>query len=585
MPSGPNRPIADSGDADDRRVLPDRVEFALHFFVSAIPLLVALWFAFGDPRAYWLFETDIEADYYYNARLLYHGYPVDGTYHPGTPIYYLGYVLMLIFGDEIERTQLVLTAGRLLAATVGSVCLFISLRLLRHKVRPVTAVGAAALMLAWPPTIGYLDYWGSDAFLPGLSFLIAVLVWLALEAPRPRKLVGIGLLTGVALAVKFSVVPLAVAAVAALSARASSWRSAVRNVTAFILPMLAALALAAAPVLDHLVGVTYLRLGILVRRFDKAANFIRRNVEIEQYSVLYLNQEILLWIIVLIIIFILIIIIINYRKWIAIGHSESSARIIFSVLAMLMVLLFLGPGNVGSNWVQLRFVTPLFAGSIFIFVSFASLVKISNLNIKTQIGFIGVAIALVMMVIKLHIDRRARFVYERVDQVVQIQDALHKMRQHPGRTAYGTSSSYLVGYQSFHLWGNYRYGAERFDRELAHTFPDITYFRWRQMRLRDRVIIDGLPRSWVQQTHDRLLDMAGTDYFWDLDRPFPRGVSQVALLAMPEEVSRSFEGESRNTRVADVMASYGAQAVDTLNVAGERWLVWQLDPTDPAQRD
>jgi len=44
------------------------------------------------------------------------------------------------------------------------------------------------------------------------------------------------------------------------------------------------------------------------------------------------------------------------------------------------------------------------------------------------------------------------------------------------------SPGLLVGEESFHLWGNYRYGNEIFDEELGNSFPKFRWLRARHLR-------------------------------------------------------------------------------------------------------
>ena len=60
-----------------------------------------------QPRPYFLTTiTDVECDYYYNSKLVFFRGTPNNVNHPGTPIYYIGSLIMLIAGHDIAETQI-----------------------------------------------------------------------------------------------------------------------------------------------------------------------------------------------------------------------------------------------------------------------------------------------------------------------------------------------------------------------------------------------------------------------------------------------------------------------------------------------
>src|SRR3989344_9508042 len=84
--------------------------------ISLAVLYLAALFLYAAvlvPRPYYIQTTDLENDYYYNARLMYRDLPSYFVQHPGTPLYYFLSKLMLLAGDDLAATQRILGLGYL----------------------------------------------------------------------------------------------------------------------------------------------------------------------------------------------------------------------------------------------------------------------------------------------------------------------------------------------------------------------------------------------------------------------------------------------------------------------------------------
>jgi hypothetical protein len=190
-----------------------RAQALLTVALAALPFVV-LAILLADARPYWVFETDAEADYYYNARLILKNGTPRGFLHPGTPIYYLVAAIVALVGRSVGQAQRCMQVGYILIAVASSACLWWTLR--RSSARgtwTATAVGVA-LVLAWPAVITHWGYLCSDAFLPVVGIPLVVAAYDALSgAPgsgdRPAKRVAAAF--GLCLAIKLSFAPLALA--------------------------------------------------------------------------------------------------------------------------------------------------------------------------------------------------------------------------------------------------------------------------------------------------------------------------------------------------------------------------------------
>ena len=174
------------------------------------------------PRPYFTVEHDGEADYYYNARLAAFGLPVEGLHHPGTPVYYLGALLLQLSGTDLDRAPTFFRYSHfaLLLLQAAGLALFVSIVLTRTPTGVVLLTLAS--VLAWPSFLAYSEYFGPEPLVVALGLPTLAVFWAAVHsrAPADRRwllLAGIGL--GVCLAVKLSFIPVAGAMLLALAVR------------------------------------------------------------------------------------------------------------------------------------------------------------------------------------------------------------------------------------------------------------------------------------------------------------------------------------------------------------------------------
>jgi hypothetical protein len=178
------------------------------------PIIFFIYTAFIVPRPYYIREMDLEPDYFYNSLMLFKGNPLPGIHHPGTPIYYLGALLMRIIGDPINDAQQFFNLSYMVIAlvTVASLIFFVRI-VLKDTPIGVSALSLISLMV-WPPFLTFSNHFGSESFILAFGLLTITIFWMSLSSSgRTRKwllfICGIG--TGLCLATKMTFLPLAVA--------------------------------------------------------------------------------------------------------------------------------------------------------------------------------------------------------------------------------------------------------------------------------------------------------------------------------------------------------------------------------------
>ena len=73
------------------------------FFIIYLFLFLSNYFF---PREYHLtLFTDVENDYLFNIKLLFNNYDVRSVYHPGSPVFFIGKLIMNFTTDNISEIQ------------------------------------------------------------------------------------------------------------------------------------------------------------------------------------------------------------------------------------------------------------------------------------------------------------------------------------------------------------------------------------------------------------------------------------------------------------------------------------------------
>jgi hypothetical protein len=169
------------------------------------------------PRPYYIADFDGEADYVYSSRLIVAGETPIHVSHPGTPIQYLGAMLMRVTGSGVADTQTFLNASYFFILFSLIVSLGIFTRLVLNNVSYSLALIVIASIVVWPSFLTFMNYWGSEIFLIVIGLPTLGLVWVVMHQnrePTRSQIVYIGIGIGLGVAVKASSIPLALVLIA-----------------------------------------------------------------------------------------------------------------------------------------------------------------------------------------------------------------------------------------------------------------------------------------------------------------------------------------------------------------------------------
>jgi hypothetical protein len=540
------------------------------------------------------------------------GLPVHSTHHPGTPIYYLGSVLLRAVGTQVPMTQTFLNVAYLVTGVLTMVALWMFVRTLGSLYHWSVLFVALATAMVWPSFLLHLNYFGSDSFLVAFGLIPITLFWRSLHSltPSGALLAATGLATGLCLATKLVFVPLAAALLVGTSlqvVRSVGVRRSFPALLVFPAATVGGFLLCVSPVIERSVAIVY---GVLWHRsnvtggspgtwLQSAPETLRRVLVADAPLIAVTALS-------------LIVLLVSlawgaarraprrpvreWPRWLsAAGPFDRVAGGTFLLLlGISFVLTLLTSVNVKQEHLgfQLRYTTP---GALCIpfLLLFTGRVREDVAPIRPALvrwrGRLATAGALLVAgyAVVAHVFERRRSIQSMAAASQEgALDVIQRANTIPGgRVALWDGSPGVSGEVSFHLWGNYRYASERFTPELLREFPG-----WTALRLRDacRSILVSEGRD-TGRTRSRTKYGAAGEWFWRTlmrHSPYSRRADDGALFAgelrskelvtllVMREVEWSLE--CPNTPVQTLAelseARVGPAEIERRVIAGEPWI-------------
>lgn len=592
--------------------------------VASLGLMV-LFMTFVQSREYYFGFTDGEHDYYYNARVILADGVPPRALHPGTPIYYLGAVILAVLGDDQERSQAFFNTAYIVGflALAGAMWFFV-----RSVLRDV-GFGWSILVLAtiavWPPTGTYLNHFTGDLYILAATVVVLGYFWRFLDGSEisQRQLAIFGVLIGITMAVKSNFLLMAVPIVSSMAvhllriSRGEGWLVRSREVATRLI-LVGAIALLAfvvsvAPVLPRLHSLVK-RLKNKATRSDTAASdlFDQLGSFIETAPMFSLGM-------LAAAIFAVVVGVMWFKSgssWKRVSWTRQEqelqdpvAIIVFlAVGGFLLVFTIVSQLHISSPvgsppkdpGVRARDITP-----IAMFLPFALLglrelwriggYKLGNFSNRPRLVSPVLVTVAALAVIWTFADY-ARY-REDVFSDMRVELAAHtevfEDLQGDGRVAIWAGGP-SMGEPTFHFWGNYFYAYDRFDSELLAANTDFTFIRLHFGDLLDRGREAGLSSPSVAELREMLepREFSGNPvkrFFqrWEAQFPYPDRTTEifagerdgvdVAKVVLIGEASLSISGIDVVGTLNSLLPSrFGATDVSAIEVGDETWTVFSI---------
>jgi hypothetical protein len=596
-----------------------------------VVFLTIIWMTFIDQRPFWVVTTDPEQDYYFNSlSVLDQGYP-ESVRHPGTPVYYLGALILAITGTEFSEAQRFFNVTYLLAVLtfIASIALFTRIALRKVPFAPSFLILTS--LFVWPPFLTYSNYFSVESFLYPLGVVMSALTFSVLTRRTwvpGRWLIQLGFVIGLGLSLKFSFLPLGITAVLLIaggiifSHTLSRWRESARfvlfNVAILTLFALVSFLLLIAPVVRFM--------HILISRLEAAtgglnlgstsgsgSSALGRLTQLAPEFVVLSASAIFGFVILLVV-----------RKYVRRGSErfdEGIQQVSHPGQIAVLILAFIVFGLVAARTIDdpnylvfpdtgvfLRNLTPLAAFLplvlLVVWRLFASTwpdFRDTLIRRRTHdVLLVGIAAALTITSVGGYLSWRGRN-YDDVKDVITLHsDTVRALAPEGSRIAiWGLGRSF--GEPAFFFWGNYRYSFDTFDEKVLEAYPEYTILRGNDLGMLVPEILEesgvnqgtgavpldtssvGLMRGPVQDLYDSIMIPWRERY---PERPRSGemitgeySVDDISVLVYrPEHISFLLNGgDDAEQRLYSAFENrFGEIEVSQIQIGAEAWTVLRL---------
>lgn len=580
-------------------------KYVLYFF-AALPLVVSVYMVLVDPRPYYLAGgADNEHYYYFGAKLFFEGHPLPTLGHPGMTVHLTSYAIMSLVGSGLSDAQTFFNLAYLVICviSIAGIALFTRLAL------PGIPLGLAALSLAFalsgPSFWTYLTHYCADSPTLGLGLMALGLFWSALRLDQPPSKVAVKLaLCGVAgalcLTTKLSFLPLIAALMAGCVVRGF-----------FLLPLRRAYGLHAlwAPLttlaISLILAIPFIPMAPSLGTFFRGLNGRNpSNAETAWNNFLALSH----WYpffaagfagaLLITFAFTLAALFLWWRS----PKEDISLRLTLDVHAP-SVLTFLGLGLAGlaavcgcpitnhiDDWgMGFRYLAPAALAVPLAWMLLGTWLAGRRITSRAWFRWAGgllVALSLVATVAEAvsYTSYRHNFTkrlsYEQTTTLNFLKDFAG-----PATTIviWDGSPGYMLGADSFSMWGNYWYCNEMYDKDLLKAIPR---FRW--LRLRD---IPFVAEPSYSNTYEGIADFLPYYRFRARDRVISNQGATIPplLIAVPLDELRHELGRRWNLKrfsqwIITYLGLEGYEAHKSRHeVAGSEWGLIKITPPESQQ--
>jgi len=557
-----------------------QIQKIIRLFVNLtllFPLFYWAYIVFIEPRPFWLISSDLSHDYYYNAKLLYNGITNLDAHHPGTPIYYLSYLLMLIIGSGPESTELFFNAGYFLSSLLMTISLFIFWNKIAKNLHPVVGYLSIVSIISWPGIWTFQNNFGSDSFLISTGLIVLTIYYLFITKKNELsfyKIYFLGISIGFCLSIKLSFLPIAFALIISSLTISSPYerldKPNIKYFIAMLFSVFFSFLIFCAPVLKILIKSIFASLTSAISAqtrnvhiLNAIMNFIKLSPGFSLiyflvtgifiyifFKYLYATKKIYviinfvlyqpMWIFITIILIALFPLLLNHESNnpIYFGlYSDKMMKVIFLYIFLVLLVIIIAvfskkiisflkiENNIDIDLIskdkleyfplgiflfivaftflfllvgvpvwkfrypghELHRIAPLglffpFAIIYIYHIAESFVVPFKNYFSKQKIIITYLFFFALVFNLVFHIYQRSEFIEYWSSKHKITKKKLLAITEGKGTIIFWDGSpGFLVGEESFHFWGNYRYGNEMFYDELSNSFPKFRWLRFRHI--------------------------------------------------------------------------------------------------------
>ena len=462
------------------------------YLIIVITLVsIHAYMTYIQPRPYFLTTiTDVECDYYYNSKLVYFTGTPNSVNHPGTPIYYIGALIMLIAGHEIAETQTFFNYAYTLTLFVTIFSVIVFTKLLIENI----PIGIFSLILAsiiiWPPLWFYFNRFSTDSFSIPLGLLAYIFFWRSLKGNYDKRGTIIsGVFMGLCMSSKLAFIPfvLVLSLASTVHVLFAIHRKKTQYYSLFILPasIIASFVFFLTPVIFKIPSLLY----YLISR-EEVKDLMNFTLSDSFLNLFGIAQTYTIFASILTIIYLIFFCRHIYRSFMG-YHNENDSidqtrfdhfSAGLSIIGMCIAFIFLTSTVPSINLMyKLR---NLSSTSIFLPMMLIHLLMLipkvkSFYKMKYQLLFVVFSVLISSNTLNRVLSERSTNISENLIAQKSSLQTFNKYKQ-PGKKIalwMEHGGGIQTGKESFHWWGGYKWAVEYFNKEIQENFPDYTQIR------------------------------------------------------------------------------------------------------------
>jgi hypothetical protein len=435
-----------------------------------------------EPRYYFLtLFTDVENDYYYNAKLLFNNHSVESVYHPGSIIFFISSLIFHITGDELTTAQIFFRYNYIIIIITNLLASIYALKYFFNTKQPsFIFLFFITSIFVWPSYYVYLERLSSDAYMAPVAIFMSIYFFKLVEKEKIglKNLIILGIWAGLAAAIKITIIPI-ISLIALYFLIFSdcdyfSFKKLKFNFKKTIIFLSSSLV---SFVIFFLPSLNLFNIKKFILLFFKKiiTNSDSENISIFlqiYYSIINLNFFLI------ILFFILMIIISNLFT-----ESKKNQKLIFLSSSFLLLFFYYLKTveldqyffNKKNNLVEFYKYRQGMCLIPFLLLSVIKLINSNKVNYK-MLELRNIINSLLIFIIILntssYFKKRSQDITKNAEHIKKNQEFINKYYSTANLAIWLEQGSPIdYGDASFHNWGNYKYGKQKFNDEVLNKFP------------------------------------------------------------------------------------------------------------------
>lgn len=443
------------------------------FLIIFFFLFFFVYTNFLEQRPYYLtLYTDVENDYYANAKLLFNNQDIQSVYHPGSLVFFLSSLIFNFTSDKIQSTQNFFIINYFLICLINLVSIIYFLKFFLNKnVDKNLLFISIILIILWPSYFVYLERLSADSYTAPVSIILSISFYKLLENDNIdyRRIIITSFISGLALSIKLSFIPIFFLILIFLAFKENDYSKNIKNIFIYIFFSCFSF------IVFFLPSFSFINLKKLIINLLRISNNDSDQTlfEIQSFVYTFLNLEIF---IIIFLFFLFLPFLIKQKNYHF--HKKDLFLFLFIIFLFIFYLLridssiYLSDINTKIKLYEYRdgiCVLPFLIVFIFYFI------KKNDIRFLFQrffASFYYLSLILVIFSINDYFSDRSYFIKNNLKKISESKLLINSDEDLTTGIWLEQPSPIDFGAVSFHNWANYKFSKNKFDSEVIEKFPN-----------------------------------------------------------------------------------------------------------------